>query len=230
MSNNSQTGVVRLLQHYRNLTIRLLSIISRHSFEGVLPLCRMGNDGNKGVLRLSQNSSITGTSPSNCLALYPGHSFEGDLLLCRMGNDGNKGVLRISRSSSITGISPSDYLASYQDTHLKESYPFAEWATVAIRGYSTFPRAPATSQSDCLMPYPRHSLVNLTLEAVGVFYSPSQMGNDGNKGVFCIPQSSSITGTSPPDYIVSYAAHSLLGSYSSAEKQHLPASQLSNVT
>ena len=29
-----------------------------------------GNDGDKGVLRIPQSSSITGTSPSNCLESY----------------------------------------------------------------------------------------------------------------------------------------------------------------
>ena len=33
-----------------------------------------GNDGNKGVLCNPQNSSITGTSPSDCLVSYPGRS------------------------------------------------------------------------------------------------------------------------------------------------------------
>ena len=33
--------------------------------------------------------------------------------------------------------------------------------------------------------------------------------DDGNEGVLCIPQSSSITGTSPSDCLVSYAGHSL---------------------
>ena len=44
-------------------------------------------------------------------------------------------------------------------------------------------------------------------------------GSDGNKEVLSIPQSSSITGTSPSDCLVSYPGHSLGGSYSSAEKQ-----------
>ena len=35
------------------------------------------SDGNKGVLRLPQSSSITGTSPSDCLVSYPGHSLGG---------------------------------------------------------------------------------------------------------------------------------------------------------
>ena len=32
-----------------------------------------GSDGNEGVLRVLQSSSITGTSPSDCLVSNPGH-------------------------------------------------------------------------------------------------------------------------------------------------------------
>ena len=46
------------------------------------------------------------------------------------------------------------------------------------------------------------------------------LGSDSNEGVLCIPQSSSITGTSPSDCLVSYPGHLLRGvSYPSAEKQ-----------
>ena len=34
-----------------------------------------GSNVNEGVLRISQSSSINGTSPSDCLVSYPGHSF-----------------------------------------------------------------------------------------------------------------------------------------------------------
>ena len=37
----------------------------------------------------------------------------------------------------------------------------------------------------------------------------SGAGNDGNEGLLCIPQTSSITGTSPSDCFVSYTGHSL---------------------
>ena len=37
----------------------------------------------------------------------------------------------------------------------------------------------------------------------------SEPGSDGNEGVLCIPQSSSITGTLPSDCLVSYLGHSL---------------------
>ena len=51
--------------------------------------------------------------------------------------------------------------------------------------------------------------------------TPGQNGpeSDGNKGVFCIPQSSSITETSQSDCLVSYPGHSLGGFYPSAEVQ-----------
>ena len=38
-----------------------------------------GRDGNDGVLRIPQSSSITGASPSDCLVSYPGHSSGGGL-------------------------------------------------------------------------------------------------------------------------------------------------------
>ena len=39
----------------------------------------------------------------------------------------------------------------------------------------------------------------------------SGRGNDSNEGMFCIPQSSSITGASPADCLMSYSRHSLVG-------------------
>ena len=36
-------------------------------------------------------------------------------------------------------------------------------------------------------------------------------GSNGNEGVLCIPQTSSIAGTSPSDCLVSYPGHSLEG-------------------
>ena len=43
------------------------------------------------------------------------------------------------------------------------------------------------------------------------------LGSDDIEEVLCIPQSSSITGTSSSDYLVPYPEHSLEGSYLSAE-------------
>ena len=42
-----------------------------------------GSNGNEGVLRIPQSSSITGTSPSDCLVLYPGHLLGEVLTLSR---------------------------------------------------------------------------------------------------------------------------------------------------
>ena len=47
-------------------------------------------------------------------------------------------------------------------------------------------------------------------------------GSDGNKGVLCVPQSSSITETSLSDCLESYPGHSLEGgSYPYAEVKHI---------
>ena len=40
-----------------------------------------GSNGNEGVFRILESSSITGTSPSDCLVSYPGHSLGGVLPL-----------------------------------------------------------------------------------------------------------------------------------------------------
>ena len=58
--------------------------------------CGPGSDGNEGVLRIPQNSSITVPSPSDCLVSYPGFSWMGVLPLCR-------GVVSIFYSSSQLG-------------------------------------------------------------------------------------------------------------------------------
>ena len=42
-----------------------------------------GSNGNEGVLHITLDSCITGTSPSDCLVPYPGHTLEGVLPLCR---------------------------------------------------------------------------------------------------------------------------------------------------
>ena len=48
--------------------------------------------------------------------------------------------------------------------------------------------------------------------------SQSEPKSDGNKGVLCILQSSSITGISPTDCLVSYSGYSVGKSHPSAEK------------
>ena len=46
----------------------------------------------------------------------------------------------------------------------------------------------------------------------------SRPGSNGNEGVLCIPQSSSITGTSPSDCVVPYPGHSLRGCFTSLQR------------
>ena len=41
---------------------------------GAITPGQSGSDGNEGLLRILQSSSITGASPSNCLMSYPGDS------------------------------------------------------------------------------------------------------------------------------------------------------------
>ena len=58
----------------------------------------------------------------------------------------------------------------------------------------------------------------------------SEPGSDSNEGVLHIPQSSSITGASPSDCLVSYPGHSLGESYSSVEIQSVYSTALADWT
>ena len=49
----------------------------------------------------------------------------------------------------------------------------------------------------------------------------SEPGSNGNEGVLCIPQISSITEASPGDFLVSYPGKSLEGSYPSNEMKSM---------
>ena len=53
-------------------------------------------------------------------------------------------------------------------------------------------------------------------------------GSHDNKEVLCIPQSSSITGTSPSDCLMSYPGHTLGEFYPSAEKQSVYSTALND--
>ena len=52
--------------------------------------------------------------------------------------------------------------------------------------------------------------INRTLSGTTTL-GQSRPGSDGNERVLCIPQSSSITGTSPSDCLLSYSRHLLVG-------------------
>ena len=84
-----------------------------------------GNDGNEGVLRILQSSSITGNSPSDYLVSNPGHAFEGVLPFCRE-------AVGVFYSPNRLGL---NVKCNIQDTRWLESYLSAEKQPV----YSTVP-------------------------------------------------------------------------------------------
>ena len=70
--------------------------------------------------------------------------------------------------------------------------------------------------------------IDRTLSGATTLGQSGPEGN-GNEGMLCIPQSSSITGTSPSDNLVLYPGHSLeVGSYSPAEVQLVYSTALAN--
>ena len=70
----------------KNSSIQKNSFLHKHAVSSIWPIDRAlsgatipgqsgpENNGNEGVLLIAQSSSITGTSPSDCLMSYPGHS------------------------------------------------------------------------------------------------------------------------------------------------------------
>ena len=58
----------------------------------------------------------------------------------------------------------------------------------------------------------REAFDHMEIEPLSSATTPGQSGpgSDGNEGVLCIPQSCSITGTSPSNCLISYPGH-LLG-------------------
>ena len=60
------------------------------------------------------------------------------------------------------------------------------------------------------------------------FPGQSEPGSESNVGVLYIPQSSSITGASPSDCLVSYLGYSFAESYPSAEVQSVYSIALAN--
>ena len=133
------------------------------------------SNGNEGVLRIPQSSSITGSSPLDYLVSYP--LVEG-LPLCRE----KVGVFN----------SPNRLGHSLE----RESYPWAEMQSM----YSTAPtdwatrwRGSLTLGQRCsrciLQPQPTGPLVGegvlpLGRDAVDVFYSPNQLGHSLERGSY----------------------------------------------
>ena len=136
--------------HYWNLIIRFFGVIFRTLVGGrgqtslqrsswcILQPQPTGKI-NEGILCIPYSSSITRTSPSDCLGSYPdtrwGGSYssaEKQLVYSKAPPQptaqSNEGVLRIPYSSSITGTLPSDCLGLYSGHSLGGggSYPSAE--------------------------------------------------------------------------------------------------------
>ena len=93
--NYQKTFLFQAIQFSQIVLIQTIQLIISMQFSSVWPIDRTlsgattlgqsgpGSDGNEGVLCIPQSSSITGTSPSDCLVSYPGHLLWGVLLICR---------------------------------------------------------------------------------------------------------------------------------------------------
>ena len=72
---NVKIVLFQAIQFSMSTQISYISSIDRTLSGATSPgQSRPGSDGNKGVLRIPQSSSVTGTSPSDCLVSYPGDS------------------------------------------------------------------------------------------------------------------------------------------------------------
>ena len=59
------------------MQLNSISLIDRTLSRATIPSqSGPGSDGNKGLLCILQGSSITGTSPTDCLLLYSGNSLQ----------------------------------------------------------------------------------------------------------------------------------------------------------
>ena len=76
----NQTVVIQTIQFSISMQLNSIQPIDRAlSGATILSQSGPGSNGNEEVLRIPQSLSITGTSPSDCLASYLGHSLEGGL-------------------------------------------------------------------------------------------------------------------------------------------------------
>ena len=81
----TKTFLFQAIQFNQIILIQIIQFSIGMLFSSIHPIDRVlsgatissqsgpGSNGNKGVLRIPQSSSITGTSPSDCYASYPGH-------------------------------------------------------------------------------------------------------------------------------------------------------------
>ena len=75
MQFKSQNSSILTIQFSISRQFSSIWLIDRTLSDATSPGQRgPGSDGNKGILRIPQSSSIIGTSPSDCLVSYLGHS------------------------------------------------------------------------------------------------------------------------------------------------------------
>ena len=145
------------------------------------------------------------------------------------GSNGNEGVLHIHKSYSITGASPSNCLMSYTGHSLVEGVlPLCRDAVSVFSSPSQL--GYQYTGIDCSHSMFRQFSINKLFSSIwpidrtlsgATTPGQSETRSDGNKGVLHIPQSSSITETSPTDCLVSYPGTSLGVFHPSAEIQFL---------
>ena len=151
-----------------------------------------GSNGNEGVLRISESSSITGTSPPDRLVSYLGHLLGmGVLPLCR-------DAVSVFYCPKLTGQSsflliPSECGPGSNDNEgvLRIPPNLQHYWSLTIRLFRVISKTFVRDGS--FTPLQRGSWCILQPQ-------PTWQDNDG---VLHIPQSSSITGTSPPDCLES---------------------------
>ena len=85
----SKTFLFQAIQLSQTVLIQIIQFSISTQFSSIYPIdsalsgattpCQSGpgSNGNEGVLRIPQSSSVTGTSLSDCLVSYPGHILEG---------------------------------------------------------------------------------------------------------------------------------------------------------
>ena len=180
----------------------------------MLPLrkSRPGSDGNKVVLCISQSSSITGASPSNCLTLCPKQSFFfwwGVTSLRWRGFESQRchEYIFINQRIGLVGWvfanDPGDRVQSQVESYqrLKKWYLIPPCLTLSYIRYISRVKWSNPGKGVAPSPTPRcssyrkgglwvaldysHQLyftLPLCRDAVDVFYSPSRLGHELNLG------------------------------------------------
>ena len=108
-SLNVKTVLFQAIQFSINMQFSFIRPMDR-VLSGATTLGQSGlcSDNNERILRLPQSSSITGSSPSDCLVSYPGHYLGGVLPLCREAvgvfySPSRQGIIAFKKMNSAVG-------------------------------------------------------------------------------------------------------------------------------